>query len=91
MEPIKQIIESLDITETALKNLEKELSAAHRLLWTVIYMSGTEVRIPDHVFRMTEGDQELETFYDNNKRETVLRSKISIPKFDPSATEPDKT
>lgn len=77
--------------EEKIKELEKELEAAKRLLWLSIYINNSEIRIPDRLFLLTENEQELECWYDVTKRETVLRSKISIPKFTPSANEPDKT
>lgn len=76
--------------KTEITELKKELHAAKKLLWAAIYMNGWETRIPDHIMAMKEHDQEISAFYDGIKRETVLRTKVAIPLFTPSANEPDK-
>lgn len=86
-ELIKEQFEKQDNT---IKKLADEVTAARKLLWAAIYMNNSEVKIPDHVMAMTQNSQELECFYDSEKHETVMRSKVSIPKFTPSSTEPDK-
>ena len=73
-----------------IKKLAEEVTAARKLLWTAIYMHGSEVRVPDHIMEMVDNGQELECFYDKERRETVMRSKVSIPKFTPSSIVPDK-
>ncbi len=73
-----------------IKKLADEVTAARKLLWAAIYMNNSEVKVPDHVMAMTQNNQELECFYDKERRETVMRSKVSIPKFTPSSIVPDK-
>lgn len=73
-----------------IKELADEVIAARKLLWAAIYMNNSEVKVPDHVMAMTQNNQELECFYDSEKCETVMRSKVSIPKFTPSSTVLDK-
>lgn len=91
MDKFKTISERVIESNKMIQDLAKELEAAKRLLWTAIHVNGGEIRVPDSIFIRTENDQELECFYDHEKHETVLKAKISIPKFTPSATEPDNS